>query len=134
MNLKQITLSYCPSNLYVDSNGNKPGNQASLSNLGQAKERITKETRKLARMVEGSNNYKKQEAKLAKARTKVINMKKDFIHKESTRLVNDYNGKVYIETLTNSENYKSSQNDEWGIDDFLNFTNVVNHKAIKLDK
>jgi len=31
---KQMVLSYCPSSLYiVDSSGNKPGNQAVLSNL-----------------------------------------------------------------------------------------------------
>ena len=55
---------------------------------------LEKKYRKLAkavsRKVYNSNNYKKAKLKLAKFHEKVVNIKKDFLHKLSTNIVKEY--------------------------------------------
>lgn len=44
---------------------------------------------KLSRKKKGSKNYGKQKIKVAKLHERIANQRKDFLHKESTRLVNE---------------------------------------------
>ena len=56
------------------------------------------ESRKLARMKKGSNNRTKQKLIVAKLHEKIRNIRTDFIHKQTTNLVNSF-GLIAIEDL-----------------------------------
>ncbi|MDZ4071014.1 MAG: transposase [Sediminibacterium sp.] len=56
------------------------------------------EGRILSRRKKGSNRWKKQAAKLARLHHKVACIRKDFLHKESTRIARQY-GEVHLEDL-----------------------------------
>jgi len=53
-------------------------------------EKLAKEQRKLSRKEKFSNNWKKQLAKVQKIHSKIANARKDFLHKLSTRIVNNH--------------------------------------------
>ena len=55
-----------------------------------AEKRLAREQRKLSKMVNGSNNWKKQKIRVARAYEKVRFCRTDWQHKESTRLANQY--------------------------------------------
>ena len=85
--------------LYTDSNGNKISNpkyhQKSLK-------KIKKLQKNLSRKHKGSNNYEKARLKLAKTNLKVSNQRKDYLHKESKKLIND-NQVICLESLSINE-------------------------------
>lgn len=60
--------------------------------------KLKKLQRKLSRMVKGSNNYIKQRTKIACQHEHIANMRKDFLHKESTRIVRE-NQVICLEDL-----------------------------------
>jgi len=66
--------------------------------LAQGGNRIKWHQRALSRNVKGSNNYYKNKRKLAIAHERVANQRMDFLHKASTRLI-DENQVINIETL-----------------------------------
>lgn len=82
-------------NFYVDSNGVFVENPRHFKKY-EAKLRI--ENRSLARKKKGSNSWKKQAKKLALLHHKIGNIRKDFLHKESTRIAKE-NHTVYLEDL-----------------------------------
>ena len=53
-------------------------------------DKLHKEQRKLSRRKRGGSNYKKQRIKVAKLHEKVANKRKDFLHKKSREIVNQY--------------------------------------------
>ena len=55
-----------------------------------AEKRLAKKQRKLSKMVKGSNHYRKQQIRVAKAHEYVRNCRRDYHHKESRRLVETY--------------------------------------------
>ncbi len=63
-----------------------------------ALEQLAKEQRKLSKCVKGSNNRKKQKLKVARIHEKIVNQRKDFLHKKSRELVNIYDA-IIIEDL-----------------------------------
>lgn len=65
---------------------------------GKAQEKLAKEQRKLSLCKKGSRNYAKQKKKLAIAHEKVRNQRKDFHHKLSHRLAEEYDA-VAVEDL-----------------------------------
>ncbi|MCL5982260.1 MAG: transposase [Firmicutes bacterium] len=75
--------------------------------------------RKLSRKKKGSKNYGKQKIKVAKLHERIANQRKDFLHKESTRLVNE-NQIICLEDLQvknmirNPKLAKSVQDAGWG--------------------
>ena len=71
----------------IFSSGEKIGNPRILNNLGKKYRRLAKS---LSRKVKGSANYQKAKLKLARFHEKVANIRKDFLHKLSTKLVNSY--------------------------------------------
>lgn len=80
---------------YTDSNGviiDSPNPLHKLAN------KLAKEQRKLARKLPKSNNREKQRIKVAKIYDKITNIRNDFLHKLSTKLVNE-NQIIAIETL-----------------------------------
>lgn len=50
---------------------------------------LAKAQRKLSHMKKGSKNYIKQKVKVARLHEKVSNQRKDFLHKESTKLIRE---------------------------------------------
>jgi len=79
----------------ADSNGNLIENPRHFKKY-ERKLRI--ENRSLARKVRGSNRWKEQAKKLALLHHKIGNVRKDFLHKESTALAMKYNT-IYVEDL-----------------------------------
>lgn len=66
------------------------------------------ENRKLSRMKRGGNNYKKQVRVLQKLHLKISRVRKDFLHKESRKIANNY-GTVIREDLNISKMVKGSK-------------------------
>jgi putative transposase len=83
------------SNFCVDSNGNLIENPRHFKKY-EAKLRI--ENRSLSRKKKFSNRWKKQAKKLGLLHHKIANVRKDFLHKESTKMAKKYHT-VYLEDL-----------------------------------
>lgn len=64
----------------------------------QALEKLAQAQRVLSRRKKGSNRWHKQRLKVAKLHEKIANQRKDFLHKTSRQLANQYDG-VVIEDL-----------------------------------
>lgn len=90
-----IGLDYSMHELYKDSNGNEP---CYPRYYRKAEKRLKREQRKLSKMQKGSNNRNKQRKRVAKLHEKVANQRKDFLHKQSRKMVSDYDC-VCIENL-----------------------------------
>ena len=69
-------------------------------------EKLAKLQRKLAKKTKGSANRKKAKLKVAKLHAKITDSRKDFLHKLSTRLINE-NQVIAIETLAVSNMQKN---------------------------
>ena len=82
-----IGLDYKTSGLYMDSLGNCPNMPHFYC---KAQEKLAKEQRKLSKMVKGSNNYSKQKQKIARLFSHVTNQRRDYLHKLSAELTNQY--------------------------------------------
>ena len=54
--------------------------------------------KKLSKMQKGSSNYRKQRIRLSKIHEKIANQRKDYLHRTSCQIANDYDG-VCIESL-----------------------------------
>ena len=79
----------------ITSDGEKIPNPRFIKN---AQDKLALEQRKLSRKKKGSRRYEKQRIKAAKAHEHVANCRKDFQHKVSSQIANDYDI-VYMETL-----------------------------------
>lgn len=84
---KSLGLDYSSPSFYVDSQGNEANYPKFYRN---AEYRLAKEQRKLSKMKFGSNNYKKQKIIIAKLHEHISNQRKDFLHKLSRELVNNW--------------------------------------------
>ena len=65
----------------------------------KSQNRLAKEQRKLSHMVKGSNNRNKQRIKVARLHRKIQNQRNDYLHKLSTKLINE-NQVICLETLS----------------------------------
>jgi len=80
---------------YVDSNGKICENP---KHFKKHERQLRIENRSLARKKKGSNSWKKQAKRIALLHHKIGNVRKDFLHKESTNIAKRYNT-VYVEDL-----------------------------------
>ena len=80
-----IGLDFSPNSLYVDSNNNPAPNYKPYRQLNSKK--LAKLQRRLARKKEGSNNREKARVKLARFEKHISDSRKDYIEKETLRLV-----------------------------------------------
>jgi len=80
---------------YTDSDGNRQENPEVLR---EYEKKLAREQRRLSRKVKGSKNYEKQRIKVARIHEKISDVRTDFLHKESTKLVSE-NQVIGIETL-----------------------------------
>lgn len=74
------------------SNGIKIGNPRWLS---ESEKKLAKEQRRLSRTKKGSNNRNKQRIKVAKTHRRIKNQRRDFHHKLSRQLINNYDLVVF---------------------------------------
>ena len=101
-----IGLDYKSNSLYMDSNGNIGSNHKYYK---ESHDKLTKAQRKLKHKVIGSNNYKKQQYKIAKIHRHIANQRLDNLHKKSTEIANQYDI-VCVEDL----NMRSISNKNFG--------------------
>ena len=101
-----LGLDYKSDGLYVDSNGDDC-DMPHYYRLSQDK--LAKSQRKLKHKTIGSNNYHKQQKKIAKIHRHIANQRKDFLHKKSTEIANQYTC-VCVESL----NMRSMSNKGFG--------------------
>ena len=80
---------------YSDSNGNIVTNPRPFHKL---EKNLGREQRKLSRKMPRSSNHDKQRKRVASVYEKITNIRKDFLHKVSTKLVRE-NQTIAIETL-----------------------------------
>jgi putative transposase len=93
--IKTIGLDYSLTHLYVDNEGKNPSYPKYYQ---QTLKQLAKQQRILSKKVRGSNHYKKQRMKVQKLHKKISNQRKDFLHKLSRQLVNNYD-MICIEDL-----------------------------------
>ena len=98
---KVIGIDYKSNGIFVDNNGNKPEDYKFYR---RNHKKLAKEQRKLSRKVGNkkkeikSNNYLKQLKKVNKIHAYIKNSRKDFLHKLSTEIANQYDC-ICTETL-----------------------------------
>lgn len=90
-----IGLDMGVSYLYVDSNGQFVSNP---KHFKPYEKQLRIENRSLARKEKGSNSWKKQANKLSLLHHKIANVRKDYLHKESTKIAKG-NHTVFLEDL-----------------------------------
>ena len=112
MSSNAIGLDYKSDGLYMDSNGVKADMHKYYR---ESHNRLAKAQRKLSRQTgfrkgeSKSNNYRKQQKKLAKIHKHIANQRLDELHKKSTEIANQYDI-VCVETL----NLKAMSNKGFG--------------------
>ena len=74
--------------------------------LRKANYRLKIEQRRLSKMQKGSNNWNKQRIKVAKIHERIVNQRKDFLHKLSTKLIRE-NQIICLEDLQVSNMLKN---------------------------
>lgn len=84
---KALGLDYSSHSFYVDSQGREANYPRFYRNT---QDKLAKEQRKLANMKYGSNNYEKQQVKVASVQEHTANRRKDWLHKLSLRLATEY--------------------------------------------
>lgn len=84
---RTLGLKYSPSHLYVGDNGVR-GDPPRW--LAQSQEKLARLQRRLARMEPGSNNYQQAVQKYRLLHEHIANQRRDFIHKASHRIANDW--------------------------------------------
>ena len=101
-----IGLDYKSDGLFTDSNGNTLG---SPKYFRKSQHALTRAQRKLRHKQKGSRNYQKACAKIAKKHRHIANQRKDFLHKLSAEIANQYD-MVCVESL----NMKAMSNKGFG--------------------
>ena len=135
---KALGLDYASHSFYVDSQGREANYPKFYRN---AQIILAKEQRKLSHMKYGSNNYQKQRLRVARLQERIANQRKDWIHKLSTQLANDYDyicvEDINMQNMAQSLNLGKSTNDNG----FGMFRTILAYKLadrgkelIKIDK
>ena len=102
-----IGLDFSPNNLYIDSSNNSAPNYKPYKQLN--KKKLAKLQRNLSRKQKGSNNREKARVKLARFEKHISDSRKDYIEKETLRLVRTYDV-IGIEDLNLQGMMKFSHN------------------------
>lgn len=102
-----VGLDFSPSNAYIDSNNNKAPNYVPFKQL--AKRHLAHLQRSFSRTKKGSKNREKARHKLAKFEEHIANKRKDWMEKETLRLVRSFEV-IGVETLNIKGMMKFSRN------------------------
>lgn len=128
-----IGLDFSPANEYVDSNGMTGKDFGYISQKQSHLKQLRKLERRLARKQKGSKNREKARIKVARLEQHIADSRKDWIEKETLRLVRNYNV-IGIEDLTTkgllraSKNARNYVDTSWGT-----FTTRLIDKANRYD-
>ena len=133
-----LGLDFSMPDLYVTSEGDRCGYPKYFR---QEEKKLARAQRRLSKMQKGSANYEKQKVKVAKIHEKIANRRKDFLHKRSHAIAEEYDA-VCIENLDMQGMSKALQfgksvhDDGWGM-----FTRMLEYKLadrggklVKIDK
>ena len=133
-----LGLDFSMPDLYVTSEGEHCGYPKYFR---QAEQKLARAQRRLSKMQKGSANYEKQKVKVAKIHEKIASQRKDFLHKRSHAIAEEYDA-VCIEDLdmrgmSKALHFgKSVHDDGWGM-----FTRMLEYKLadrggklVKIDK
>ena len=122
-----VGLDFSPGNLYIDSNNNSAPNYKPHKQLNSKK--LAKLQRNLARKKKGSNNREKARIKLARFEKHIADSRRDYIEKETLRLVRTHDV-VGIEDLNLQGLMKFSHNAKNYVDtSWYTFTQKLIWKA-----
>lgn len=126
-----VGLDFSMKELYVASDNTKGQYPRYYT---QTLEKLQQASHKLSKMKNGSNNRNKQRIKVAKIHEKVANQRKDFLHKASNQITNDYDV-ICIETL-NMKTMSQTFNFGKSVADNANgmFVTMLKYKAIEKGK
>ena len=108
-----VGLDFSPSSLYVDNNNNTAPNYKPYKQIN--KKKLTKLQRRLARKQKDSKNREKARVKLARFEKHISDSRKDYIEKETLRLVRTYDV-IGIEDLNLQGMMKFSHNAKTYVD------------------
>ena len=126
-----LGIDFSVPSFYVDSNGNSVSYPHAYRCM---EKKLIKEQKKLSRKVYGSNNYYKQLLKVQRLHQKVANIRKDFLHKLSHKLVRDYDiicfEDINLSNMKRCLRFGKSISDEG----FGTFRTYVAYKALRLGK
>ena len=120
-----LGLDFSMPDLYVTSEGEHCGYPQYFR---QEEQKLARAQRRLSKMQKGSANYLKQKVKVAKIHEKIANQRKDFLHKRSHEIAEEYDA-VCIEDLdmqgmSKALHFgKSVHDDGWGM-----FTRMLEYK------
>lgn len=122
-----IGLDFSPNSLYIDSSNNSAPGYKPYKQLNSKK--LTKLQRNLSRKQKGSNNREKARVKLARFEKHIADSRKDYIEKETLRLVRTYDV-IGIEDLNLQGMMKFSHNAKNYVDaSWYTFTQKLIWKA-----
>lgn len=133
-----IGLDFAMNGLFVDSNNECADYPRFYRNT---QKKLAKQQKRLSKKKKGSNNRNKQRIKVARTHEKIANQRKDFLHKQSTKIVNLYDvvciEDLNMQAMARTLNFGKSVSDNgWGM-----FTQFLNYKLkergkylIKIDK
>ena len=128
---KALGLDYASHSFYVDSQGREADYPKFYRN---AQIVLAKEQRKLSHMKYDSNNYQKQRLRVARLQERIANQRKDWIHKLSTQLANDYDyicvEDINMQNMAQSLNLGKSTNDNG----FGMFRTILAYKLVDRGK
>ena len=135
---KVIGLDFSMHELYKDSEGKEPSYPGYYR---QSEKKLKRAHRKLSLMKKGSSNRNKQRIKVAKLHEKVANQRKDFLHKQSRQITNEYDciciEDLDMKAMSQALNFGKSVSDNgWGM--FVAFLKYKleeqGKKLVKVDK
>ena len=108
------------------SNGDKV---KSINVFRKSQAKLAKYQRRLAKKVKGSSGYQRAKLKVAKVHTKITDVRKDFLHKLSTKLINE-NQVICLEDLRVSNMVKNRRLSKVISDQgWFEFTRQLQYKA-----
>jgi putative transposase len=107
-----LGLDYSQSHFFVDNEGKKANYPQFYREM---EERLAKEQRVLSRRVKDSNRWKKQRLVVSRLQTKIVNQRKDWLHKKSHALANRYDmivvENLHLRAIGQNKYYAKNQQD-----------------------